>query len=106
MRGLKVLRFLSATAAAMPLVLSAGLAAPAARSIPQACSGVLTLEDGYYQLKPDAGATAWCDSNVSQELIPLVLKACKVGSRCRIVGSVQGHGVFYWMHISSVTRLK
>jgi hypothetical protein len=88
----------------MPLFASAGLTASSPRSIHQACSGILTFEDGYYELKPDAGSGLWCDAYVAERLVGRVLKACAVRSRCHIEGSVRGHGVFYWFHISLVTK--
>jgi hypothetical protein len=78
----------------------------------QSCSGILTVsEDGEYQLKPDAGSGLWCDAIVSTgehiggpDLVPQVLKVCTVNSRCRIKGTYEGRGVFYWNKISEVRR--
>jgi len=106
MRQGKFMKILLAAALVIPLFASSGLTASPPRSIHQACSGVLVLEGGYYELKPDAGSGLWCDASVAKELVGRVLKACAVGSRCHIEGSVRGHGVFYWLHISSVTSVE
>jgi len=106
MRQSEFMKTLSAAALMMPLFAGSGLTASPPRSIHQACSGVLTLEGGYYELTPDAGSGLWCDAYVAEKLVQRVLKACTVGSRCHIEGSVRGHGVFYWIHISSVTSPK
>src|ERR1700722_5457711 len=70
------------------------------------CDGVLVLHDSYYRLEPDAGSGPWCDSSITGELVQRVLKACAVGSRCHIDGSVIGHGEFSWFHIRSVAASK
>ena len=69
------------------------------------CSGVLTINDGYYQLNPDVGSGPWCDSSITGKLVKRVLKACGVGRRCHIEGSVIGHGEFSWFRIRSVTNV-
>jgi hypothetical protein len=98
------IKTLAAAAFLTPLLAGPGLTASAPKSIHQSCSGVLTLEAGFYELKPDAGAGTWCDSYVSDGLVQKVLKACTVGDRCHIEGSVVGHGAFYWTRISSVRK--
>lgn len=77
----------------------------------QSCSGILTVSEGEYKLKPDAGSGLWCDAIISsgeyidgENLVPKVLKVCAVGSRCRIKGTFVGHGVFYWNRILGVSR--
>jgi hypothetical protein len=75
----------------------------------QSCSGTLIVSEGEYQLKPDAGSGLWCDAIISTgeyiggaNLVPKVLKVCAVGNRCRIKGTYEGHGVFYWNKILEV----
>jgi hypothetical protein len=77
----------------------------------QSCIGILTVSEGEYKLKPDAGSGLWCDAIISSgeyiggaNLVPKVLKVCAVGSRCRIKGTFEGHGVFYWNKILEVAR--
>ena len=71
----------------------------------QSCSGILSVSEGEYKLKPDAGSGLWCDASISSgeygraNLVPKVLKVCAVGSRYRIKGTFEGHGVFYWNKI-------
>ena len=74
--------------------------------IRQSCTGVLTVENGFYKLEPDAGSVLGCDSFLSENLVQTVLRVCAVGGRCHIDGSVRGHGVCYWLNISSVTARK
>jgi hypothetical protein len=104
MRKRNYVRTLSAAVLMAPLLAGTGLAASAPRSIHQSCNGVLTLDGGFYELKPDPGSGTWCDSYVADGLAKRVLKACAVGDRCHIEGSVAGHGAFYWIHISSVRK--
>lgn len=92
-------------------ILALTSAAQAAPSKSQSCSGVLVQQDGEYQLKPDTGSGLWCDAIISTgeyiggaNLVRQVLKVCTVNSRCRIEGSYEGHGVFYWNKISKVSR--
>jgi hypothetical protein len=90
MRRNEFIRVISICALMMLPFVGSGLTASLPRAIHQACSGVLTLEDGYYELTPDAGSGLWCDANVAEEL----------------EGSIRGHGIFYWTRISSITRLE
>jgi len=76
-----------------------------AQTIRQDCRGVLTRDEDSYHLKPDPGSALWCDSYVAGDLLHKVLKVCTVNGRCHIKGSVRGHGVFYWVRISSVRGL-
>ena len=79
-------------------------------SLRQACTGVLIRDKAGYLLKEDAGSKSlWCDAYIGEgensPLVQRVLKTCALGSRCRIVGSFQGHGIFYWRRIWSVSLL-
>ena len=70
----------------------------------QTCVGsIVQLDGGHIQLKPDKGATLWCDAEFPDDLAPKVLKACPVGSRCRIKGTFAGHGTFVWITITHVS---
>jgi hypothetical protein len=76
----------------------------------QACTGVLIRDKAGYLLKEDAGSKSlWCDAYIGEgENLPLVrrvLKTCPLGSRCRIAGLFQGHGIFYWRRIWSISLL-
>jgi hypothetical protein len=66
------------------------------------CSGVLAEEDGTYRLKPDQGMLAWCDADIDNKDKGGVLRACKLGDRCEIEGTIRGHGAFGWVEITSV----
>jgi hypothetical protein len=98
---------LSATTLLFLACMGPGSSAPGSR---QACSGVLTQDEGGYMLKPDPGSKSlWCDAYIGEDkgssLAQRVLKVCVIGSRCHIEGSFRGHGVFYWTQISSVSLL-
>jgi hypothetical protein len=95
----------------LAVMLIAGAADAAGKR--QVCSGVLTKdEDGGHLLKPDAGSSLWCDAYIGDDFhtgdasVSRVLKVCAVGGRCHIEGSFVGHGVFFWKHISSVSRIQ
>jgi hypothetical protein len=97
-------------AAVLALLLGtqAGFSASAQR---QTCSGILAHDDDGYLLQPDAGTKSpWCPAYIGDDeksaLAKRVLKTCAVGSHCHIEGSFSGHGIFYWMKISSVSLLK
>src|SRR5262245_36106799 len=80
-------------------------AAPAsAQTLRQNCRGVLARDEDGYHLKPDSSSALWCDSYIPGNLLQKVLKICTVDSRCLIKGSVRGHGLFYWVRISSVRQ--
>ena len=87
------------------LLVFVAMAPVAAQTIRQNCRGVLARDEGGYHLKPDSGSALWCNSYIAVELLQKVLKVCMVDSHCRIKGSVRGHGVFYWVRISSVRAL-
>jgi hypothetical protein len=98
-------------AVALAAILTPATGAPLSKY--QACSGTLVEGDDGYMLKPDAGAGSWCDAIISSgeyiggdNLVPKVLKVCAVGSRCRIKGTFEGHGVFYWNKILEVMPVK
>jgi hypothetical protein len=76
-----------------------------AQTVRQNCRGVLTRNEDGYHLKPHSGSALWCDSYIAGDLLQKVLKVCAVDSHCHIKGSVRGHGVFYWVRISSVRGL-
>jgi len=98
--------FLNALAALILIIcLFPSGGAAAASSIRQDCTGVLDQDGGDYKLRPDIGSGLWCDSGIAGKLVSRVLKACTLGSRCHIKGSVSGHGVFYWLKISLVEAL-
>ena len=103
MKRREFMKILPAVALMMLLYVTTGLTASSPRAIHQACGGVLSLDDGYYALKPHAGAGLWCDAYIPDELVHKVLKACAVGRQCNIKGSVRGHGAFFWTHISAVS---
>src|SRR5262249_2431089 len=97
--------------AAAPGLVASFLTSHHANAKYQSCSGVITVSEGEYRLKPDAGSGLWCDAIISsgeyiggENLVPKVLKVCTVGSRCRIKGTYEGHGVFYWNNILGVSR--
>jgi hypothetical protein len=104
MRPNYFIKVLSTAALIVPLFAGPGVTA-SPQSIHQNCNGILTRDEDGYQLRPDAGSGLWCDSYIAGELVQRVLKACAVGSRCHIKGSVRGHGVFYWLQISTVAAL-
>ncbi len=68
------------------------------------CTGVLSLDDGAYQLQAEPGAAPWCDASIEGALIQRVLKSCTVGQRCHIEGAVVGHGAFSRLRIRTVAR--
>lgn len=78
----------------------------------QMCEGVIAYdEDGDLQLMDiSPNESLWCaatigdgeDDPVRQE----VLSACSVGSRCAIDGVFGGRGVFYWLKVHSVARVR
>ena len=105
----KIAALVMATPAVLP-----SMPVHAQTAIRQVCSGVLTKVESGYLLKPDAGSSLWCDATFGDEnnygdadaSVWHVLQVCELGSRCHIEGSVIGHGVFYWKHVSSVSRLE
>ncbi len=77
----------------------------------QSCNGVLILDDGVYRLNADSGnKSLWCAADIGEgdasALAKRVLKTCAVGSHCHIEGSFEGHGIFNWTSITSVSVLK
>ena len=87
------------------LVLNSGAFAVAEGDLEhQSCSGSIIRGNEGYQLDPDSGSEPWCSSAIPQALLQQVLRACAVGTRCHIEGSVRGHGLFEWYRIRSVTH--
>lgn len=66
------------------------------------CRGVLVHEGGTYRLTPDQGMLAWCDADIAENDNGRVLNVCKLGDRCEIKGTINGHGAFGWVAISSI----
>jgi hypothetical protein len=96
--------------AALVLAASAQVAfsAPAQR---QSCSGIVMHDEDGYSLNADPNSKSlWCHASIGEsENSPLakrVLKICALGSHCHIEGTFEGHGVFYWITVSSVSLLK
>ena len=76
---------------------------------------VLTKEENEYSLSGNYKGygpinNLWCDAPFSRDIEPkayeaLMRSACLVGDKCQIAGVVNGHGVFYWVQVNSVSRL-
>ena len=66
------------------------------------CSGILAQEQGTYRLAPDQRMLTWCDADIDNKDKGRVLDACKLGDRCKIKGTIRGHGTFGWVEITSV----
>ena len=103
------MRFL--TVAILCLALAATSSGATAMNL--TCNGVLTVKEGELQLKPDPGSALWCDASFEGErykvakpgIADQVRAACSEGDRCHVAGEVLGHGVFYWVKITSVKKL-
>jgi hypothetical protein len=103
------MKFLIATAFSLPFAVISNTAT--AKNL--TCTGVLARNNGELQLMPDPGSALWCDASFEGEkwqvtkakIVKQITAACSEGERCRVVGEVQGHGVFYWVKITAVRKI-